>query len=247
MPAYALGKILPGGTWYFFPLAIGVKAPLGFLALALVGAVLSVSRSWRERRWRLAVPAAVALALLAASMRSTIAIGGRHVLPLYPLLAILAGVGAAGLWRAGGLPRVGVLVLGAWLLAASVRAHPDYLADFNEIARERPEHFLLTSDLDYGQDVGRLADALKARGIDSVTVYLFSFPDNRALGSPRYVAWPEWHHATPPPATGWIAASSWVLYGVPGIPWLQQHRPVARIGRTIYLFYVPPAGGGKAG
>ena len=46
-------------------------------------------------------------------------------------------------------------MLGLWLLAASVRAHPDYLADFNEIARKRPEHFLLTSDLDYGQDVGR--------------------------------------------------------------------------------------------
>ena len=73
-----------------------------------------------------------------------------------------------------------------------------------------------------------------------MTVYLFSFPDSRALGSPRFVAWPEWHHQTPPPATGWIAASSWVLYGVPGIPWLRAHRPVAVIGRTIYLFYVPP-------
>jgi hypothetical protein len=249
MPAYALGKVTGTGPWYFFPLVLAIKAPLALLALALTGAAVTLRLAWGERRWQAAVPGAVALVLLVTAMRSPIAIGGRHLLPIYPLLAVLAGTAAAWLWRRErrrAMGRAVAMLLAAWLVWASVRAHPDYLADFNELARDNSEHFLLTSDLDYGQDVGRLADTVRARGIDSLTVYLFSFPDRALLDSPSYVTFPEWHYETPPPATGWIAASSWVLHGVPGLPWLSAQTPVAKVGKTIYLYHIPPAVEGQA-
>jgi hypothetical protein len=243
IPSYVLGDVLPGGTWYFFPVALGVKTPLAFLGLAFVGALVSVHAAWTRRRWGFAVPLAVAVALLAASMTNNIALGLRHLLPVYPMLAILVGVGTASLWhrRGGTRPwRIAVGLLAGWLLVSSVRAHPDYLASFNEIAAADPEHYLLASDLDYGQDVGRLADTLRVRGIDSVTVYLFSFPDDKLLRSPKHVTHVDWRVATPP-ATGWVAASALILRTLPGMAWLQKEKPVARVGTSIYLYHLAAA------
>jgi hypothetical protein len=232
---------VPGGAWYFFPVALGVKTPLAFLCFAFVGGLVSVYAAWTHRRWGFAVPLAVALAIFGTAMSNHIALGLRHLLPIYPMLAILAGVGGASLWhRRGGTPRwrAAVGVLAAWLVFASVRAHPDYLASFNEIASTDPEHYLLASDLDYGQDVGRLGDALRDRGVDSVTLYLFAFPDDRLLSSPKHVTNVDWRVATPP-ASGWVAASSLILRTLPGMAWLRQQAPVARVGSSIYLYHIP--------
>ena len=248
LPAYVLGQVVPGGTWYFFPLAIAVKTPLAVLALAAIGAVVTVVVAVRHRLWACAIPLVTTLALLGVGMTNKIALGLRHLLAVYPMLAILAGVGGASLWHLRTGRRLGRLavgrvvsgVLAAWLIASSLAAHPDYLAYFNEAAASRPEHFLLNSDLDYGQDVGRLADTLRARGIDSVTVYLFAFRDDELLAGPSYIAYPNWREGPPPPVTGWVAASSLLWRAIPGIPWLRGRTPAARVGRSIDLFYIPP-------
>ena len=253
LPAYVLGEVVPGGTWYFFPLALGVKTPLAFLVLLAIGAVVTVVVALRHRLWACAIPLATALALLGAGMTNRIALGLRHMLAIYPMLAIMAGVGGASLWylrtgrRFGRLAvgRVASGILTAWLIASSLAAHPDYLSYFNEIASSRPEHFLLNSDLDYGQDVGRLADTLRARGIDSVTVYLFAFRDDRLLSGPSHVAYPDWRNGPPPPVTGWVAASSLLLRAIPGIPWLAgpgAGGPDRNVDRPV----LPAAGRGAA-
>jgi 4-amino-4-deoxy-L-arabinose transferase-like glycosyltransferase len=243
-PSYALGRVQMGGPWYFFPLAIAVKTPLAFLALALIGLVLTVRETWRQRAWQLAVPAAVAAALLTVAATSGLAISLRHLLPVYPFLAALGGAGALSLWHVPRHPRrvrvfCGLLV--GWLVLASVRAHPDYLASFNELAAGRPEQFLVNGDLDWGQDVGRLSDTVRARGIDSLTVYLFGWHDRRLLASPKHLSAPAWD-PPPPPVDGWVAASAFPLYVIPRLEWLLDHRPVARIGKSIQLFYLPPSG-----
>jgi hypothetical protein len=243
IPTYVLGDVKPGGAWYFFPVAIGVKTPIAFLVLAVIGAGVSLSAALRRREWHFAVPLTAAAAMLALGMSSRIALGLRHLLSIYPTLAILAGVGAAFLWHLRAAQRLGrivVVLLVMWLVIASVRAHPDYLADFNEIASSRPEHFLLVSDLDYGQDAARLADTLRARRIDSVTVYLFTFRDDSLFKSVRHVSYPNWRAGRPPPVTGWVAASSLLAQGVPGIPWLASRTPVTKVGKTIGLYWVPP-------
>lgn len=241
LPSYSLGEVTRGGTWYFFPLALAVKTPLAFIPVALLGAVVTVHQAWKHRLWRLAAPAACALALLGSVMISKMAFGSRHILPIYTVLSAMAGAGALTLWyldrrRIG---RALVSALGMWLLIASLRAHPDYLSNFNEIAARRPEHFLVNSDLDWGQDIGRLADTLRARGIDSVTTYLAGFYDARVLGPVRHVDRRDWMRPIQP-ATGWIAASAFPLYENPRIDWLVERTPVTRVGTSIYLYYLPP-------
>lgn len=243
LPSYSLGEVTRGGTWHFFPLALAVKTPLAFIGVGLLGMVVTVQQACKHRMWHLAAPAACAFALLGSVMISKMAFGSRHILPIYPLLSAMAGVGALTLWHLDRrrIGRVLATAAGVWLLIASLRAHPDYLSNFNELAAGRPEHFLVNSDLDWGQDIGRLGDTLRARGIDSVTTYLAGFYDVRVLGPMKHVIPYDWRKFRP--ATGWIAASAYPLYENPRLDWLIDKTPVARVGTSIYLYYLRPGPG----
>ena len=162
---YLLGEPISEGRWSFFPVALGVKTPIPFLVLALVGTV-ALAVAARERRSAL-VPPLAALAMLLTAMAANINIGVRHVLPMYPSAGgVRRRRDTSLLWhrRPRGRLRLAGPVLAAaltgWLVAESVRAHPDYLPYFDQLAGKRPERVLLDSDLDWGQDLGRLAERL---------------------------------------------------------------------------------------
>ncbi|HEU4523809.1 MAG TPA: hypothetical protein VFR62_02250, partial [Gemmatimonadales bacterium] len=124
---------------------------------------------------------------------------------------------------------------------SSALAHPDYLAYFNELAADRPEEILVDSDLDSGQDLKRLADTLRARGVPALSLAYAGSATVAEHGLPP-IRWLEPHR----PVKGWVAAS---LYSIklgslnrPGhddFAWLERHTPVARVGRSIRLYYVP--------
>jgi hypothetical protein len=185
----------------------------------------------------------IAVALLLVCLPSRINIGLRHVLPMYPFLAITAGLGLASLVRArrgGYIGAVLAALLFGWQLTASVRAHPDYLAYFNELAGDHPEQILVDSDLDNGQDLKRLADTLRALRVPAVWLVYAGSATVAEHGLPP-VRWLEPHQRV----TGWVAAS---LYSIklgsldrPGhddFAWLEGYSPVARVGRSIRLYYI---------
>ena len=130
--------------------------------------------------------------------------------------------------------------LTGWLVAESVRAHPDYLPYFNQLAGKHPERVLLDSDLDWGQDLGRLADTLRARGAPQVWIAYHGNVDLSRQGLPPYTELPP-----DQPVTGWVAASLFRLaLGSPGgsidaYAWLRPYQPVARVGHSILLYYIP--------
>jgi hypothetical protein len=128
-----------------------------------------------------------------------------------------------------------------WQVAAGLRVHPDYLAYFNEAAGAHPERILIDSDLDNGQDLWRLADTLRARGVKEVALAYAGSATVAEHGMPR-IRWLEPHR----PDTGWVAASLWSLklgsLNQPGhddFAWLERYRPVAQVGRSIRLYYIP--------
>jgi hypothetical protein len=128
----------------------------------------------------------------------------------------------------------------AWSLLIVVRAHPDHLSYFNALAGDHPEHVLVDSNLDWGQDLYRLRDTIVARGIrDTVRVAYFGTADVAAAGVPnaRELGLHE-------RATGWIAASETYLAGEwvgRAYDWLLDYPPVARVGPSMRLWYIPPA------
>jgi hypothetical protein len=192
------------------------------------------------------VPPLAALAMLLAAMAANINIGVRHVLPMYPLLAPCAGVSILTLWHRrlrGRLRFAGpALALGltGWLVVESLRSHPDYLPYFNQLAGGHPERVLLDSDLDWGQDLGRLADTLRARDVPQVWIAYHGKVDLSRQGLPAFTELPPGQ-----PVTGWVAASLFSLaLGMQGgsidaYAWLRPHRAVARVGHSILLYYIP--------
>jgi hypothetical protein len=242
-PAFLLGEVRLRGWWYYYLVVLAVKTPLPLLALSIAGAVYAV-RAMRVDGWTSVVPILGAVAVLVPALISHVDLGVRIVLAVYPFLALLAARGATAAWRSAGaraqlLARRGaVSVLVGGMMVTAVRSWPDYLAYFNPVAGPHPERVLVDSNLDWGQDLYRLADTVRARGIDSIRVHYFGSSQLSSVGltNARRLARDE-------RTTGWVAASETFLAGVwsdTSLHWLARRTPVARIGPSMRLYYIPP-------
>lgn len=238
--AYLLGDYRKSGWWYFFPVALAVKAPIAFLLLVALGLVLIGPFDWRK--W---APALCAIAMFAACMPARLNIGLRYLLPMFPLLSIVAGGALVRLWpsRPG---RIAAVVLAGWLSISVALAHPDYLAYFNEAASREPERFLVDSDLDWGQDVKRLCRKLKELKVPQINLALHYSGDDSRLDLP------PWEGLNPyQPVKGWVGISFTRMKTLgymaaadsgkseSGFAWLDQYKPVTRVGKSILLYYIP--------
>jgi hypothetical protein len=230
--SYELGKIKTGGWWYFFLVALACKTPIAFLILSMIGTAVLISNA-REKRWQPLAPLVCAIGVLIATMGVSYDAGLRHVIVVLPLLAVVAGCGAAYLWQLGRYRLFGraiLLVLLAWQGFVSFSARGDYIAYFNEFAGTDPSKILVTGcDLDCGQDLYRLADVLRARHISDVNLAVWSSADLAYLGLPRTQI-PRPAH----PVTGWLAVSSRSLrmgdvfhqtYPPGSFAWLDPYQP----------------------
>ena len=237
-PAYLLGETGLMGWWYFYPVALAVKTPIPMLLLGVPGLAWLTLRGWRARELDLAVPGLLFATLLVfCCLYSHINIGVRHVLVLYPLLAIGAGAAALALWKNLGAPLARALaaVLVLWQLSTLLTAYPDYLAWFNALAGAHPEHILVDSDLDWGQDLRRLTQELARRQVPEVYIaYRGSADLTREHLPPYKLLAPNQH------VTGWIALDMLSLKeSNDGYDWLQGYQPLQRIGKSIDLYYLP--------
>ena len=174
----------------------------------------------------------------------------RHILPIYIAFSILAAYGVIRLFESAGarkwLPGMIVLLLG-WLTLSSILSHPDYLPYFNELAGNHPEKILVDSDLDWGQDMKRLAARLHDGGARVLTLESFYWNN---MGDRRL---PVIRKARPDtPLAGWnaVALSAWKEYRFG----FEEHEPNRKfwpdalppqevVGKSIYLWYFPPSSG----
>jgi 4-amino-4-deoxy-L-arabinose transferase-like glycosyltransferase len=157
-PSYLNGEITAGGRWYYFPEAIVLKTPVGFLGAFVVGVGVFVM-SKRRRPWVVLVLVLCPSVLLLSAMVGKLQIGIRHVLPVLPFLYLFVGVELGRGWKVAGL--LGLMIVAA---VEGVVAHPDYVAFFNVLARGDGSRYLADSNLDWGQDVSRLGEYLKKSG-----------------------------------------------------------------------------------
>ncbi len=241
-PAFLLGEYSDSGWWYYFPVTFLVKTPLPVLILLLAALVRVVILVWR-RRFRLSESMMInGLALIvpplgyfAIALTSDINLGYRHLLPMLPFLYVGISVVLTPLIVPGQL--VGsvegrqrgeqALVVGAlvWLTVVTIGIYPDYLTFFNILAGgpRGGWHVLVDSNIDWGQDLGRLAEWQTENEVDNLWFSYFgegrpeyyglnytgldSFPPR--LMNPE--ARPFYPHD---PAPGWYAISATNLQGV---------------------------------
>jgi hypothetical protein len=246
--SYLLGQLNQSGWWYYFPVALWVKTPIPILALSAVGLGICVRRL-RENAY--VFPVAFLLGVLLPAMMGHINIGIRHVLPIFIALSILAAMGALHLarWAQPGIGLALTIGLLCWFGLASARQHPDYLAYFNAFAGDKPEQWIVDSNLDWGQDLKRAAKRLRELGAREVSLFIF---DGVGLERSRYLE--EWYGmpAVRPlqaavPRLGWnlVSPSKDKLDPVspeiaaPGTAWYEQIEPQEKVG-VLRLYYVTP-------
>ena len=242
-PAFLLGQFRNKGWWYYFPVALAVKTPLGFLALLFLG----LYQCWRHRgEMSYLLPVAFCLGILAPAMTANVNIGVRHVLPIYLGFSILAAIAvvqmAASSWM--GLAAAALVL---WVAVSGALAHPDYLPYFNELVRGEPDTVLIDSDYDWGQDTKRLAHRLIELGATEVSFGSLGAIDDQYLQT--FPGLPRVRKINPlEPAEGWTAVNPTIAratqygldYRYPNLkPWFEYLKPKERVG-TLRLYYLPP-------
>jgi len=121
-----------------------------------------------------------------------------------------------------------------WQVGTLWVVNPDYLPYFNE-AVAHPDHVLVDSDLDWGQDLRRLEHRLAELAVAHLSLAYRGTADLSREALPPFEPLLPWHAVT-----GWIAISALAREHDPaGYAWLKDYRPRERVGKTIDLYYIP--------
>jgi hypothetical protein len=244
--AFLAGEWKRGGRWYYFPVAFLIKTPLTLLLLLLAGLACCAWRwktGWRDDLFLL-LPAVL---YFGASIAVPLNIGVRHLLPIYPLVLLLAG---KSIHAFRGRLRPGILAIPLLLAAGELATvYPHYLAFFNVlVGGPRNGHlYLLDSNLDWGEDLKPLKGWMDEQRVTFINLRYFGSarpayygihcielppvldrPDLKKPRLPGLLAISAQHLQKPPPGY-----TEQVFYK----PLLEQ-RPLAVIGYSIYVYSV---------
>lgn len=141
---YIFEKRRRRGRWYAFPSMIGLKTPLAFFALLVLG--LLSRNKWKEKSFLL-IPFGVWLIVF--SLACDAQLGIRYVLPGFVFLFLLAGYCLDGPISA--LKKKLIAALTAWYALSTLSYHPHYVSYFNELIGPRVNawKYLADSNLDW--------------------------------------------------------------------------------------------------
>ncbi|MFE0474317.1 phospholipid carrier-dependent glycosyltransferase [Streptomyces sp. NPDC058947] len=229
---FLFGRVYDGSLWYYLPAALLVKTPLGALAL-WAGGVVAVLAS---RRLRPAAPYVLAApaVLFAAAVPGARDLGVRYVVFVPLFLAVAAGCATAVRRR---WVTVGVAVLVTSVAVSSARAYPFYLPYSNEAfgGPGRTREWLHDSNVDWGQDLGRLADRLRERYAGERVWLVY-----KGSGVPKFYGIESADPRREPPAAvrGLVAVSDSAAAKATGrlAELIGGSRPVDRVGHSITIY-----------
>jgi dolichyl-phosphate-mannose-protein mannosyltransferase len=264
-PTFLFDRIRRDAPWYYFPVALLVKWPLGFL-VALVARAVMVGRAPPTRR-RVAdatcvlIPAALYLAV--GMFVAHLCIGVRYVLPILPFLCVwcgglvgrsvrpMAAMAASHRWRAALATALVVLVA---LETAFVA--PWYLSFFNAAAGGPGGGYRIVNDsnVDWGQGLIALRDEMRRRGITRIHLAYHGTVDPAVYG----IDYIPYLGGRPGPESEWLAVSSYFYVGLTQRLMIHEGRtpptrfdfsraaemrPVAEPAHCMFLFRLPRAAG----
>lgn len=251
-PAYLLGRWSSDGWWYYYPIVLLAKIPTGVLIL-LAWSLASLHRRTEQEKnstwlWLLVPPTTLLVVLM---FGNDLDLGVRYLLPCLPFAWLLAGrILAVTKPKSKGRKVLAAMVI--WGCTSSLMACPDFLAYFSKITGgwRQGHKWVLDSNLDWGQDLGRLKQHMTENGISTLKLAYFGhvWPEHYGI---------EFTPLTGVPESGHIAASVSYVMGqsyavtytgaeIVSVPadqfgWLRQFEPVARIGRSIWLYDISEA------
>jgi 4-amino-4-deoxy-L-arabinose transferase-like glycosyltransferase len=246
------------GFLLYYPVVLATKTPVPFLAFAALGLIgASRARAHPQGAW-FAGLAFAAVGVLLIALSSPINLGVRHVLVIYPLVALASAFGWVrwaervrhGRWIL--TASAGCLALQLGLLLTVV---PNQITYFNVFAGADPAYISNDADFDWGQDALALEQYFSTHTVPELYIEVSRSWNPCVLRLPPLKVLPL-HQVT-----GWVAVSERVYrlnrgliqqdpcagLGAPGqviappgwLDWLKRYQPVATIGKTIRLYHIP--------
>jgi hypothetical protein len=157
---FLFGHLYRGSLWFYLPVALLVKTPIGMMLLWLGGtAAMLTVRRLRIAALYLILPAGV---LLTVAMTGARDFGTRYAIFMPIFGAVVAAAVVTVRWR---WARVTAAASALFVAVSSLLTFPYYLPYSNEAfgGPEATHRLLHDSNVDWGQDLGRLADRLRER------------------------------------------------------------------------------------
>ena len=249
-PEFFAGEFGQHGWWTYFPVAIAIKTPIALLVLVGIGGAVAVARRRALDGFCVFCVVAPMTLFLLASMMSSLNIGVRHVLPIFPLMMLLAGVAAREALAARTAAwRVALAVVVSAGALETARVYPDNLTFFNSFVGgpSGGGAYLTDSNLDWGQDLKPLKRWMDANQVTHLNLAYFG------TASPAYYGI---HCTLLPGATGYTGAGNMQLPGYVAISdtvlngvylgererafyrAFKGRRPVTTVGGSIHVFWV---------
>lgn len=253
--AYLMGRIVPGGSPWYFLATLAFKVPRALQVMIILGLVV-VGVDVARRRARVAdlfwtVPPVLYLALASIS---SLQLGVRLVLPALVMLILISGRGLA--WAVSSrYARVLPMVLVLWQGVRVASAYPHYISFFNQWigGPDRALPLLSDSNLDWGQDLRRLAEWVAAERIPKIRLAYFGtdFPYAYMTDKVLEPITPPWHSGLVKgeryePEPGYYAISATLLTGQffaekyrDYFACFRDRKPFAKAGYSIFIYRVP--------
>jgi hypothetical protein len=261
---YFLGELYQHGVKPYFPIVYFIKEPLPFWGLFLIAIIGFLAyarpREHRLQEWVKNHFTEVALLLWiliywALSINANVNIGIRHLIPVYGFTYILLAGLLAFVYEKIKAKKLYLTVVGlmsAWFLAETLMVFPYYLTYFNQAAGGPAggHKYVVDSNLDWGQDLKRLADWVDTNNIKKISLDYFGWADqNYYLGKKfDWIRGGQYKNAqqflTDNPNGGYIAVSatfyqeSTAINGNKYYAWLEGYKPVIVVGNSIFVWHI---------
>jgi len=261
---YFLGEVNNMGWYYYFPVVYILKEPLAFHIFTLLSLLYVVWLAWKSKSpkvsdWLKSHFTEFAMLLFLGiywltSLVSTLNIGVRHLLPVFPFTILLVSAVTSS-WLKGPslkLKYAFLAILLLWQAISVISVYPNLLSYFNEIIGGSKNGYLyvVDSNLDWGQDLKRLTTWVNENKIDKIYVNYFGGGDPSYYLKEKYAPWWGTKSSAEFPKENYLAVSATLLQGGRGIPvkgldqpagyylWLNNYQPVTVIGNSIFIYYI---------
>lgn len=265
-PTFILGQAYSHGVWFYYPVLLVVKSPLGFLALLALGAAVWAA-AWRKRgRLTGVIPAPMAFhwralwvslaALAAVCMAGGISISIRHITtPLALLILMLAPLPAALSKLRAEAPRLARLGQAAAVAAAAscivavMLAYPYYFPFRNRLTADRPLYTLVNdSNVDWNQSLPEVRRFAESHGLKSLAVDAYGLTDP-AHSVPEARLW-DCQKPAEADRGQWVVVSANMILDGHNCGWLTPFPREEIAGGSMIAFRLPqeiPAAGSPGG
>jgi 4-amino-4-deoxy-L-arabinose transferase-like glycosyltransferase len=149
-PAFVAGRVYLHAPWFSTPLNLLIRSSTASVVM-LLASIYPVVIAFRQRRRELCFVLIPAGVFLAVCLRSSVSVGVRYLLPIFPFVLIAVGAGCVELARRVPWIRYALPCLVLLHVASSLHAYPNYLSYANEFWGGPAEAYRYMPWVDIGQ------------------------------------------------------------------------------------------------